>query len=90
MIVLGIDPGSNRTGYGLLCEKRDKIKAIEYGSVNLGSIKTFPEKICKTKLRRCIEISDASIYGKPVFDISPESRGSEDYRKLTRELLKRM
>ncbi|MEX0961267.1 MAG: ParA family protein [Simkaniaceae bacterium] len=66
----------------------------ERGKSNKAFVKlienTFPEKLCKTKLRRCIEISDASIHGKPVFDTSPESRGSEDYRKITRELLKRM
>lgn len=52
--------------------------------------KTFPGKVCKTKIRRDISISDASIHGKPVFDVSPKSRGSEDYRKLTKELLKQL
>jgi len=47
MIVLGIDPGSLRTGYALLSEGPNDIKAIDWGSINLGSIKSFPEKLRK-------------------------------------------
>ncbi|MBU1626988.1 crossover junction endodeoxyribonuclease RuvC [bacterium] len=45
MIVLGIDPGSNRTGYGVLVEEPNRVRVIDYGSISLGSIKTFPEKL---------------------------------------------
>jgi len=31
-----------------------------------------------------------SIFGKPIFDVSPKARASEDYIALTKELLKRM
>ena len=51
---------------------------------------TFPEKIFKTKVRRDINVSEASIYGKPVFDAFPKSRASTDYKTLTKEILKRM
>ena len=50
---------------------------------------TFPGKLLKAKIRRDIGISEASIYGLPVFETSPKSRGADDYRKLTREILKR-
>lgn len=52
--------------------------------------RTFPKKACKAKVRRDIAISEASIYGRPVFETAPKSRAAEDYRLLTKELLKRM
>jgi chromosome partitioning protein len=51
---------------------------------------TFPGALCTTKVRRDIRVSEASIYGKPIFETAPSSRASEDYRALTKELLKRM
>lgn len=52
--------------------------------------KTFPEKILKTKIRRDITVSEASIYGKPIFETVPQSRAAEDYVAVTKELLKRL
>jgi chromosome partitioning protein len=51
---------------------------------------TFPGKILSTKIRRDINVSEASIYGKPIFETAPKSRASEDYTSLAKELLKRM
>ncbi len=51
---------------------------------------TFPGKILKTKIRRDIRVSEASVYGKPIFETAPKSRASEDYLSLTKELLKWM
>ncbi|MGE5196549.1 MAG: ParA family protein [Anaerolineae bacterium] len=51
---------------------------------------TFPGKVLKTKIRRDISVSEASVYGKPIFDTAPSSRASEDYRALTEELVSRM
>lgn len=51
---------------------------------------TFPSVVCETKVRRDIRVSEASIYGKPIFEVAPTSRASEDYKALTKELLKRM
>lgn len=48
---------------------------------------TFPGKVLSAKIRRDISISEASIYGKPTFETSPNSRASEDYQKLTEEIL---
>ena len=50
----------------------------------------FPKKLLSSKIRRDIAISEASIYGKPIFETAPKSRASEDYRQLTKELLSRM
>jgi chromosome partitioning protein len=51
---------------------------------------TFPGKVLSTKIRRDISVSEASVHGKPIFEISPGSRASEDYIALTKELLKRL
>jgi chromosome partitioning protein len=51
---------------------------------------TFPGKILSSKIRRDIRVSEASIYGKPIFETAPKSRASEDYISLTKEILKCM
>lgn len=51
---------------------------------------TFPGKLLETKVRRDISVSEASIFGKPIFETAPKSRASEDYISLTKELLNRM
>jgi chromosome partitioning protein len=52
--------------------------------------RTFPQKLLKTKVRRDISISEASIHGKPLFDTVPSSRAAEDYLTMTKELIKRL
>jgi chromosome partitioning protein len=52
--------------------------------------RTFPNKMLKQKIRRDISVSEASIFGKPVFDTDPESRAAEDYRSIAKELLTRL
>jgi chromosome partitioning protein len=52
--------------------------------------RTFPKKLLKTKVRRDINISEASIHGKPIFDTEPSSRAAEDYIAITKEIIKRM
>lgn len=51
---------------------------------------TFPGKLLRSKIRRDIAVSEASIYGKPIFETSLKSRASHDYQALTKELLSRM
>lgn len=51
---------------------------------------TFPGKILSSKVRRDISVSEASIYGKPIFETAPASRAAEDYTSLAKELLKRL
>ena len=47
--------------------------------------RTFPQKIFSTKVRRDINISEASIYGKPLFETAPTSRAAEDYKATTKD-----
>ena len=52
--------------------------------------KTFPKKVLNAKIRRDINVSEASIFGKPIFETEPDSRAAEDYIDATKELLKRL
>lgn len=52
--------------------------------------RTFPGKLFETKIRRDIAISEAAIYGKPVFETMPTSRAAEDYLALTEEVLAKL
>lgn len=51
---------------------------------------TFPGKLLQTKVRRDISVSEAAIFGKPVFESAPSCRASEDYLALTEEILARL
>jgi chromosome partitioning protein len=51
---------------------------------------TFPGKLLNSKVRRDIRVSEASVHGKPIFEVAPSSRASEDYLALTKELLSRV
>jgi chromosome partitioning protein len=50
---------------------------------------TFPGKLLQAKVRRDIAVSEATIYGKPIFETSPNARAALDYMSLTSEILKR-
>jgi chromosome partitioning protein len=50
---------------------------------------TFPGKLLQAKVRRDIAVSEATIYGRPVFDTAPNARATLDYISLTEELLTR-
>lgn len=51
---------------------------------------TFPGKLLQAKVRRDIAVSEATIYGKPIFETSPSARASQDYMALTSEILTRI
>ncbi len=51
---------------------------------------TFPGKLLNAMVRRDIAVSEATIFGKPVFDTAPKSRASVDYMALTGEILMRL
>ncbi len=51
---------------------------------------TFPGKLLQAKVRRDIAVSEATIYGKPIFETAPHARASQDYMDLTSEILTRI
>ena len=50
---------------------------------------TFPGKLLQAKIRRDIAVSEATIYGKPIFETAPSARASVDYTALASEILMR-
>lgn len=44
MLILGIDPGTNRIGYGLIEKRGDKFRTIDYGCIEI-SQKSTPKKL---------------------------------------------
>lgn len=52
--------------------------------------RTFPGKLLTSKVRRDIAVSEASVMGKPLFETANKSRAADDFRDLTKELLKRL
>ena len=51
---------------------------------------TFPGKLLKSRVRKDVSISEASIHGKPIFDTHPQSRAAEDYVTLIKEIHKKL
>jgi chromosome partitioning protein len=52
--------------------------------------KTFPQKTLSAKIRRDAAVSEASIFGKAVFDTDPNSRAAEDYASLAAEMIDKL
>lgn len=50
----------------------------------------FGNMMLKTVIRENVRLKEAASYGEPIIEFSRKSRGAEDYRKLTKELLKRV
>ena len=48
MVVLGIDPGYGRVGYGVIDYTKNKYKAIEYGSITTEANTPLPKRLHKT------------------------------------------
>lgn len=48
---------------------------------------TFPKKTLNSRIRRDIQVVEASIFGKPLFETAPSSRAALDYLSATKEIL---
>lgn len=51
---------------------------------------TFPNKVLQAKIRRDISVSEATIYGKPVFETAKTARAAEDYQNMAEEIIERL
>ncbi|QXE89083.1 crossover junction endodeoxyribonuclease RuvC [Geomonas subterranea] len=47
MIILGIDPGSRKTGYGLISKQGNRLIHIDNGAIFTQSAKDFPQRLEK-------------------------------------------
>jgi crossover junction endodeoxyribonuclease RuvC len=46
-IILGIDPGTNILGYGIIHVKANKLSLINFGVIHLSKLETHPDKLKK-------------------------------------------
>lgn len=51
---------------------------------------SFPNLSLKCRVRRDIAVSEASVFGKDVFETAKNSRAADDYREVAKEILKRL
>ncbi|GFO65413.1 crossover junction endodeoxyribonuclease RuvC [Geomonas paludis] len=47
MVILGIDPGSRKTGYGLISKQGNRLVHIDNGAIFTQSAKDFPQRLEK-------------------------------------------
>ena len=47
MIILGIDPGSRKTGYAVLKIEKGKREVLQYGTITLTDLKSIPDKLVR-------------------------------------------
>lgn len=50
MIVLGIDPGYGRVGYGIIDYTKNKYRALEYGSITTEANTPLPKRLHKIEM----------------------------------------
>ena len=74
---------------GILPTMADKRTNLSYQVVEEIK-KFFPEEIFRTIIPRNVRVSEAPSYGKPVILYAPHSSGAKSYRKLTKEVMRRV
>lgn len=50
----------------------------------------FGNKLCKTVIPRTVKLSEAPGFGESILTYAPKSKGAEAYKKLCREVMKRV
>jgi len=71
--------------YGILItryNRRRLNRIVEEGLRN-----TFGDFVFQTKIRENVDLMEAPLYKRTIFDYSPESIGAQDYMSLTEEIL---
>ena len=51
--------------------------------------KYYSEKLFKTKISRCVSLSEAPSYGEPIYYYARYSKGSMEYEDVAKEIIKR-
>jgi chromosome partitioning protein len=85
-IKAGTNPNVEILGYLLTLFDSTRIT----GEVYEGLIESFGNKVFETKVRRSVKLREAPALGRTIFHHAPGSSGSEDYLKLSREVLARL
>lgn len=56
MIVLGVDPGTHRTGWGVVCRQRHKLFALDAGVIRATSEQPLEARLCTIFEALCVVI----------------------------------
>lgn len=73
--------------YGILLVRYNRRKLNRLVEEHLRS--TYGEYVFKIKIRENVDLMEAPLYRKTIFDYAPQSNGAEDYRLLTAEIMNR-
>lgn len=71
----------------ILITKYDQRKIL-HREVSESIKKHFKDNLLKTKIRTCVKLAEAPSHLKDIFDYAPSSHASEDYEKLSKEILR--
>ncbi len=74
--------------HGLLLTKFDS-RTVLNRSVLEAIESKFKKELFETKIRKNIALAEAPARGEDIFSYQPDSHGAEDYKNLTREILKK-
>lgn len=47
----------------------------------------FNDLVFDTQMRLCVKLKEAAAFGKSIFEYAPKSKGAEDYKNLTEEII---
>jgi crossover junction endodeoxyribonuclease RuvC len=63
MIILGIDPGIADTGYGVIAKSKDKLKALDYGSIKTKPKIPTPNRLSdiRNQLKKIIKLHKPNV-----------------------------
>ena len=86
-LMLNHNPNLNFLGFVI---NRFNKRAILHQQVLELLQKKFPDQVFKTFIRQNITLNEAQAAGKSIYEYAPESNGSQDYAKLTEEILTKL
>ena len=77
MRILGIDPGSVHTGYGLVAQDAQRIRAVAYGRISCSARESVPDRLARlaTELAGLVERHrpDAAVLETPFHGLNSRS-----------------
>ena len=67
----------------------DAVRLLREEAVRIQK-KYFGNKVFRTVIPRSVKLSEAPSFGEPILTYAPKSKGAEAYKKLCREVIKRV
>ena len=89
-IILGLDPGTNIMGYGIIKSQKSKLKLVQYGNINLKKYTEHGEKL-KLIFNKVNELIDEYNVGGLIFGLPLSLNGEENERtNKVRDFIKKL